>query len=170
MTRLPPICRYCRAPARLVDSKEIYGRSYGMIWLCSNYPDCDAYVGCHNGTHEPLGILANPKLRAAKKRAHAAFDPLWKEAPAMYDDLPDDSTPAGAKLRRKQEHRIRQRARKRAYQWLAEQLGISANDCHIGFFDLDQCERVVSVCCRATTWDVRAWAKQQAANETRETP
>ena len=75
-----PTCPYCGSRARLVDSTAIYGRSYGMTWVCERYPSCGAYVGCHPGTTTPLGRLADKKLRAAKKAAHAAFDPLNEEA------------------------------------------------------------------------------------------
>lgn len=103
----------------LVTGKAIYANRpdlFGLkFYLCR---PCDAYVGCHKGT-TPLGRLANAELRAAKSRAHLAFDPLWKE---KYF-----------------------RSRTRAYNWLAQQLKINASDCHIGMFDLDMCSRVVSV-------------------------
>ena len=80
---------------------------------------CDAYVGCHPGTTNPLGRLANAELRAAKMAAHAAFDPLWK---------------SGAKKRGS------------AYAWLADALRIDKKQCHIGMFDVADCRRVVEVC------------------------
>lgn len=46
-----------------------------MVWYCK---DCDAYVGCHNNTKTPLGIMANRELREWRIKAHAAIDPLWK--------------------------------------------------------------------------------------------
>ena len=58
-----------------MDSKEIYGRSYGMVYLCRN---CGAYVGVHKGTDKPLGRLADAELRRWKMAAHNAFDPIWK--------------------------------------------------------------------------------------------
>ncbi len=118
------ICPYCDVGAKLVDSKIVYGgRSYGMIWLCSNYPDCDAYVGVHRGTKKPLGRMANAKLRKAKMAAHAAFDRHWKSW-----DL------------------TRRMGRNEAYRVLAEALGICVKNCHIGMFDVDECNRVVEVC------------------------
>ena len=63
------ICPYCGNPTEYVDSSVIYGRSYGMIYLCR---DCRAYVGVHKGTDQALGRLANAELREAKKDAH-----LW---------------------------------------------------------------------------------------------
>lgn len=118
------ICPYCNVPASLVDSAIVYhGHSYGMIWLCSNHPKCDARVGVHRGTEKPLGRMANAELRKAKLAAHAAFDRYWK----------------GRVLARRM-------GRNEAYRALAEALGICVKNCHIGLFDLDGCNRVVEVC------------------------
>jgi len=118
------VCPYCGAPAVLVDSKEVYGRSYGNIWLCR---PCRAWVGVHKvegNENKPLGRLADESLRDWKKRVHAAFDPLWK-----------------AKMRR--DGCSKGVARKAAYTWLAEQLGISVHRCHIGEFDDEMCQRAL---------------------------
>lgn len=111
-------CPYCGSEARLTDSNEVYGTSYGKMWLCSGYPDCDAYVGVHKGTRKPLGTMANALLRMWRKRAHAAFDPLWKTG----------------KLKRGY-----------AYEKLASALNISPMDAHIGHFDVEQCKLVVNL-------------------------
>ena len=160
MTRIPPICPYCKTPAVVADSARVYnGRSFGPIWLCANYPACDAYVGCHRDTEEPLGRLANPKLRAAKSRAHRVFDPLWRDAYLDYDDLPGERNRAERKRRKAAIRRITSRARTRAYAWLAHQLGIPEHECHIGYFDLDLCEQTVSLCQGMTPERIREWAK-----------
>lgn len=65
----------------------------------------------------PLGRLANAELRQAKRAAHAAFDPLWQS---------------------------RRMSRRSAYAWLAQQLGIAVEDCHIGMFDTESCQRVIA--------------------------
>ena len=44
-------CDYCGRETEYVDSKVIYGKSYGKIYLCRN---CMAYVGVHKGTDKPL--------------------------------------------------------------------------------------------------------------------
>ena len=108
-------CPYCGEPAKLVDSAIIYGRSYGMIWDCR---PCDAYVGTHNGSkdHAPLGRLADRELREWKKRAHAVFDPLWKSG---------------------------QMSRPEAYKCLQEVMGMTADEAHIGKFDVADCMRLV---------------------------
>lgn len=69
------ICPYCGRSTEYVDSSVIYGRSYGMIYLCR---DCRAYVGVHKGTDQALGRLANAELREAKKEAHFYFDQVAK--------------------------------------------------------------------------------------------
>jgi hypothetical protein len=113
-------CDYCDRLAERVNGKAIYPHRPDLVgkqfWRCQ---PCGAYVGCHPGTSTPLGRLANAQLRRAKQQAHAAFDPIW---------------------------RSKERSRGEAYAWLAEQLGISKNNCHIGMFDVEMCERVVSVC------------------------
>lgn len=116
------VCPYCDRPALLVTGKVIY-RHRMDLWLKRFYacPPCDAYVGCHLDTLQPLGRLANAELRAAKMRAHAAFDGLWRDG---------------------------EMKRSAAYDWLAQRLGIKRRDCHIGAFDVETCRRVVEVCQR----------------------
>jgi hypothetical protein len=54
-------CPYCGQPAIYVDSAAVYRiGSYGMIYLCR---PCQAWVGVHPGTDQPLGRLANAELR-----------------------------------------------------------------------------------------------------------
>ena len=114
------ICPYCSNEAPLVDGSVIYPHRPDLhskpFYQCA---PCDAYVGCHPGTEKPLGRLANAELRRAKMAAHAAFDPLWRNG---------------------------KQKRGNAYKWLAEQLGIAKRQCHIGYFDVDTCNRVKIIC------------------------
>lgn len=110
-------CPYCHKQAEFVDSKVVYGKSHGMIYLCRCKPDF-AYVGVHKGTDKPLGSPADRMLRYWRGRAHAAFDPIWKKKAVT---------------------------RSEAYQWLAQKLGIHKDDCHIGMFDTETCKKVVDV-------------------------
>lgn len=128
-------CHYCGREAKLVTGDVIYPHRPDLanlnFWLCA---PCDAYVGCHkrgariginavsDGT-VPLGRLANAELRRWKSLTHEAFDPLWKQG----------GMTRGA-----------------AYAWLAHKLGIPKNECHIGFFTLEQCQEAVRICDIAT--------------------
>lgn len=121
-------CDYCGQPAMLVGRDTIYPNRHDLFdkqfWHCA---PCKAWVGCYQGTETPLGRLATADLRKAKTTAHAAFDPLWK-----------------AKIRR--DGVSKKKARGAGYKWLAAQLGIHPDDCHIGMFDVQMCRRVVEVC------------------------
>lgn len=126
------ICPYCNEQATLASSVKIYGRDYGMMYICKNYPACDSYVGVHTHNNEPLGRLANRELREWKIKAHAAFDPLWQKKLA--------------KRRKEKPHYKKSWARNSGYQWLASVLGLEKDDCHIAMFDIEQCKRVIEVC------------------------
>ena len=128
-------CDYCGQKAKLlIDSSELYssGRNYGPAWFCPCEP---AWVGCHDNSpvYKPLGRLANAELRAAKIAAHAMFDPLWK---AKIEQLKHTGYKGNAK----------QKARGLGYRWLADQMGIKMAECHIGMFDVEQCQAVVRIC------------------------
>jgi hypothetical protein len=119
---LPPCCPHCSGAVEIVNNREIYGREYGeWPWalLCRG---CHAYVGLHPFTGIPLGTLADCPMRAARRRAKDAFNPLWQNGQMTRGD---------------------------AYVWLANRLGIPrVEECHIGWFDIATCERVVDVCLR----------------------
>lgn len=114
-------CPYCGSEVDLVDSFEIYhnNKYKGWMYACSNRPQCDAYVGCHPRTKTPLGRLANKKLRLLKNEAHRQFDPLWKSG---------------------------HMTRRNAYYWLAHKLNIPVEKCHIGMFDVEDCQRTIRLC------------------------
>jgi len=107
-----PICPECGRKGTLRDSSIVYGRSYGRIWYCDCI-DGGVYVGCHRDTSMPMGNMANASLRALRKRAHAAFDPIWRKG---------------------------QMPRLEAYSWLAARMSIPVDRCHIAMFDEEQCE------------------------------
>lgn len=61
-----------------MPNEVIYGRRYGksyMMWFCRKD---DAYVGCHENTQRPLGVMADKKLRGWRVKAHEHIDQLWK--------------------------------------------------------------------------------------------
>lgn len=107
------ICPYCKSETQYVDSAVIYGKSYGMIYLCK---PCDAYCGVHKGTNNALGRLANKELRYWKKEAHKYFDLIWKEGHEKRGEV---------------------------YKNLANHLKIPVEYCHIGMFSVKTCQEVV---------------------------
>ncbi|WP_429498909.1 zinc-finger-containing protein [Robbsia andropogonis] len=117
---VPTQCPNCGSRVELVENRAIYGQSHGR-WpyahLCMNRA-CDSYVGIHPRTDIPLGTLANKATRAARKRAKGEFMVLWESGEMTQDE---------------------------AYAWLADALGITpVGHCHIAWFDVATCERVVA--------------------------
>ena len=111
-----------------MDSVAVYDISYGMIYLCR---PCKAWVGVHAGTNQALGRLANARLRELKMLAHRWFDPIAVEG------LINDYYPvyiAGMNTREK------------LYYWLAAEMGIRREYCHIGMFDEERCRQVIALC------------------------
>lgn len=118
------VCPYCYQTPKLIDSKHVYGTSYGLIHFCEN---CNAFVGCHKGSNKPLGRLADAKLRYWKKQAHFYFDYLWKK-------------------KAKKEKISQNKARNKGYKWLSKKLGLPKKYTHIGMFDVEFCKKVVEIC------------------------
>lgn len=107
------ICPYCKQKTEYVDSKIIYGKSYGFVYYCKKDA---AWVGVHKGTNEALGRLANAELRDAKKQAHEYFDKIWQ---------------------------LKTMTRDEAYKWLSERIGTDPKYTHIGMFGVKTCKDVV---------------------------
>jgi hypothetical protein len=76
-------------------------------------------------TYEYINALRNmadrlgAHISIARGEAHAAFDPLWKSG---------------------------QMSRSQAYKWLAAQMDLPPEDCHMEKFTVEQCRKVVEIC------------------------
>ena len=116
-------CPYCGGEMNLEKASFIYhnkkSENWGYVWVCEHYPACDSYVGCHPNTTIPLGRPANARLRTLKKEAHKQFDPIWKSGLV---------------------------SRREAYDWLAKMMNLPLEECHIGMFDIKQCQEVIHLC------------------------
>lgn len=124
-----PDCPYCQRPSELVDGSIIYP-NHGDKFAAKNFfrcLPCGAWVGCHQGTFNPMGTLANAELRGVRNAAHRVFDPLWER-----------------KMRR--DRCSKKVAREAAYHWLAKELSVDRADCHIGLMDIATCDRVIDIC------------------------
>ena len=125
-------CAYCGAKTSFIDSVEVYGVSYGMIYACL---PCEAWVGVHKGSTAALGRVAKAELRVLKMGAHQAFDTLWgrKQNAFLAAGGKKDSPEFKA-------------CRSEAYTWLSAAMGVERDKTHIGFFDEAQCAKVIELC------------------------
>lgn len=107
-------CPYCGQQARCITSEQFYGRDFGSnIYECRS---CDAYVTTHGRSLVPKGTLANAETREWRKKAHAAFDPIWKTG------------------------RMQRRA---AYSWMQNVMEMTPEQAHIGMFDVESCKKLI---------------------------
>ena len=87
-----------------------------MLYVCSHYPQCDAYVRVHAGTKIPVGSLANHELRTLRRTAHRYFDQLHQSGYMSKQD---------------------------AYQWLADLICAPLSEAHIGYLGEYYCRQVI---------------------------
>lgn len=118
MTKL--LCRYCDTLTVIVLGDKIYPHlpqfHSSKYYLC---PKCGAYVGANSTTGKPLGEVADKQLRAKRQQAHGIFDGLWKSG---------------------------KMTRSKAYRWLSSKMNLSSEECHIGRFDEELCQKVINIC------------------------
>lgn len=117
-------CPYCGRPVQLRPTAYVYGEDnlhpQGFLYVCTGYPDaCDAYVGAHKKSMQPMGTLANSELRHKRIEAHRALKQIWLEG---Y------MTKHGT------------------YIWLQNRLNLREKDTHIGKFSDYLCMETIREC------------------------
>ena len=114
-------CPYCGGTVQYRSADGIYqdNQKGTMLYVCSHYPECDAYVRVHAGTKIPVGSMANHELRALRRSAHEYFDQLFKSGYMTKED---------------------------AYLWLAELISAPLSEAHIGYLGEYYCRLVIEEC------------------------
>lgn len=127
MERNAPRCPYCGSHAILRSADGIYRKnnSQEMLYVCKNYPACDAYVRVQKGTTIALGSLANRELRELRVEAHRQFDKLYKQGYMSKQD---------------------------AYNWLSGILGVPAHKAHIAQLSVLTCNLVIRESKKQIAW------------------
>jgi hypothetical protein len=117
----PTKCNICGGHVVFTSNATIYGKEYGSgkCYLCTS---CGAYTGTHRPRpREALGLLADEPMRKGKVFCHDLFDAMWRGKPKA------------------------QKKRKDLYAWLADAMGIPFEECHFGYFDLNQLRQAYSI-------------------------
>lgn len=111
-------CPYCGSHVIYRSADGIYhdNSKNTMLYVCGNYPECDAYVRVHAGTNIPVGSLANHELRSLRRTAHQYFDQLHQSGMMSKQD---------------------------AYQWLADLISAPLSEAHIGYLGEYYCSQVI---------------------------
>ncbi len=132
-----PICPYCGKRSVLQSAEYVYGKDTitagSLLYVCSGYPACNAYVGVHEGTKNPKGTLANSELRNKRIRAHRALDRIVRAGCMSKDGV---------------------------YFWLSSRLNIPYEETHIGYFSDYLCEQTIKECEQVfVNWNKRQMKK-----------
>lgn len=111
-------CPYCGSPVVFRSADGIYydNSREVMLYVCSKYPECDAYVRVHVGTKIPVGTLANHELRTLRRMAHRYFNQLYLSGIMSKRD---------------------------AYRWLGDLIGAPQSEAHIGYLGEYYCGQVI---------------------------
>lgn len=111
-------CPYCGGTVVYRSADGIYheNKKGTMLYVCSNYPECNSYVRVHTGTNIPVGNMANPELRSLRRTAHYYFDQLHESGIMSKQD---------------------------AYQWLADLICAPLSRAHIGYLGEYYCKLVI---------------------------
>ncbi len=114
-------CPYCGQMAILHDASYVYKENAldKYLYVCSGYPECDAYVGVHAGSLRPKGSLANGDLRHKRIETHRLFDAIWKNG--IF-------------------------SRKEAYRWMQDTFSLNSSQAHIGQFSDYRCDCLMNEC------------------------
>lgn len=126
-----PICPYCNIASELKPNSVVYGdnsKYQANIWLCVNYPRCDAFIGVYPAPSAPIpvGTMANGRLRFLRSQIHRLLEPRWRKSKTWK------ITP-GERL-----------SKNAAYKQVASQLGWG-NKLHVAVLDEDQCLKALNV-------------------------
>lgn len=117
-----PVCPYCGRVSVLRPAEYVHGEKNinpgENLYVCSGYPECDAYVGVVRGSRKAKGTLADGELRHKRILAHRLLNQITEQGIMDRDAV---------------------------YQWLAIRLGLSYEDTHIGYFSADLCDKAIEL-------------------------
>lgn len=111
-------CPYCGSSVIYRSADGIYkeNKNNVMLYVCSKYPECDAYVRVHEGTKKPVGVMADGKLRALRLKAHKFFNKIYETGIMSKTE---------------------------AYYWLANLISAPLSEAHIGYLGEYYCNVVI---------------------------
>ena len=114
-------CPYCGSTVEYRSAEGIYKDNHKnvMLYVCTNYPECDAYVRVHEGTNKPVGTLADSKLRAMRLEAHKLLDKIQERGIMTKSEC---------------------------YQWIANTIMSPLSQAHIGYLGEYYCKIVIDEC------------------------
>lgn len=125
-------CPYCGSKVRFVSADELKALIYKQrrekttpficnhkhYYVCSNFDNCQSYIGAYETTYDPMGVIANKELRLLRIQTHLIFDEIWKKNILEKDE---------------------------AYSLLSDSLYLSRGQTHISQFNKHNCEKTIEI-------------------------
>lgn len=111
-------CPYCGSPAVLRNASFVHGSGAldEHLYVCTQFPVCDAYVSVHKGTLIPRGSPANGDLRHKRILAHRALSQLWQTGIM---------------------------SKRQAYCWMQDRFCLTEEQAHIGNYSEYRCDELI---------------------------
>ena len=115
---LPNKCDHCGCSSVSLLKNEVKTKkgTYLNSWKCNR---CHSRVSCHPGTNIPMGHMTDTRGRMMRKFLHNIFDELWQKQYMSRDE---------------------------AYEWLAIELLIKRENCHISRLTKEQLQIAINIC------------------------
>lgn len=104
------LCADCGSEMTLKKGK------FGKFYSCNRWPECRGGQSAHP-SGKPMGRAGDAETRAARTKAHTAFDTLWQSGVMT---------------------------RAQAYIWMQRELKIPRSDAHISLFTKRDCELLIA--------------------------
>ena len=116
-------CPYCGGKAILRPVSYLFGDevnpgSSEHYYVCTNYPECDAYIACYHGNFAPKGRLADAWLRHRRNVAHRYIKLIEANGIMMQKDI---------------------------YPTIASKLGVSLENAHVRFSTNYSIEKIIAI-------------------------
>lgn len=113
----PKTCNLCGGRVEYTRLENVYGRYlkyHRNSDYCYHCTECGAVVGTHkNDPKKALGVLANEEMADERQACHDLFDKFWKN---------------------REERTV-------FYQKLANEMEIPMEECHFGWFSLEELKK-----------------------------
>ena len=116
-------CPYCGGKAILRPVLYLFGDEVNTgssehYYVCTNYPECDAYIACYHGNFAPKGRLADAWLRHRRNVAHRYIKLIVSSGIMLQKNI---------------------------YPTIAAKLGVSLENAHVRFSTNYSIEKIIAI-------------------------
>lgn len=150
-------CPDCAGTMTLQHKPEAWTGASPFVYRCTS-AGCRGLLSAHP-SGDPVGAAVPKAVRVARSHCHQVFDPLWQLAHQIYT-----VNDRGEQERKRAFAIIKRTARKRSYEFMADRLGITEPQAHIGVItEIETLRRFYRIAKATSATEIREWAKARKA-------